>query len=96
MSGTAFTAALFTGSAIIALWFFVRFPRLAPSRLGVRVGSLCAASAALRLLPIDTSTSLRLFGSLFVIALPLLSVAWLTAIWLLQSLSELAGSAAGR
>jgi hypothetical protein len=95
VSGTAFTVALFIGSAIIALWFSVRFPRLAPSRLDVRIAALIAASAALRLLPIDTSTSLRLFGSLFVIALPLLSVAWLTAIWLLRSLQELAGHAGG-
>jgi hypothetical protein len=91
MSGTGFTAALFVGSAIIALWFSVRFPRLAPSRVGVRVAALIAASIALQLLPIDASTSARLFGSLFLVALPLLSVAWLTAIWLLQSLQGLAG-----
>ena len=95
MSGTAFTIALFIGSAINALWFSVRFPRLAPSRLGVRVAALVAASAALQLLPIDTSSSPRQFGSLFVIALPLLTVAWLTAIWLLRSLQELSGTAGG-
>jgi hypothetical protein len=95
VSGTAFTVALFAGSAIIALWLSVRFPRLAPSRTGVRVGALVASSAALQLLPIDTSTWLRLFGSLFLVALPLLTFGWLTAIWLLRSLRDLAGSAAG-
>jgi hypothetical protein len=92
MNGTAFAAALYIGSASIALWISVRFPRLAPASLTIRVVAPIAAGASLQLVRIDTSTFLKELATLFLIALPVLIVAWLTAVWLLQAMREVTGS----
>jgi len=94
VTGTAFATALYVGTASIALWISVRYPRLAPSSLTVRAVAPIAAGAGLQLVTLDTSSSLTLLASLFLVALPLLVVSWLTALWLLQALRELSGSGA--
>jgi hypothetical protein len=94
MSGTVFATALYIGSASIALWISVRYPRLAPSSLMVRAVAPMAAGLALQLVRIDTSSSLKELASLFLVAFPVLIGAWLTAVWLLQMLRELPGSGA--
>lgn len=94
MSGTTFAAALYLGSASIALWISVRYPRLAPSSLTVRAVAPIAVGASLHLVGIDTSSSLRELASLFLIVLPVLVAAWLTMVWLLQAMREAAGTGA--
>lgn len=94
MTGTAFAIAFYVGTASIALWISVRYPRLAPASLTVRAVAPFAASVGLQLVRIDTSSSLRLLASLFLIALPLLVASWLTALWLLQTMRDLPGSGA--
>jgi hypothetical protein len=42
--------------------------------------------------PIDTGSYLTLYGSLFGLLLPVLTVVWLGGFWLLQSLRETAPS----
>jgi hypothetical protein len=84
----AFTGALFAGAAVIALWIAVRFPRLAPRSLMARVVVSVAVGQLLASMPIDAGSYLTLYASLFGLALPILTLAWLGAFWLLQSLRE--------
>jgi hypothetical protein len=84
----AFTAALFAGAALIAVWIAVRFPRLAPRSLTARVVMTLVVGQLLAFMPIDAGSYLTLYASLFGIALPIVTLAWLGAFWLLQSLRE--------
>ncbi|HEX4526594.1 MAG TPA: hypothetical protein VH108_07620 [Gaiellaceae bacterium] len=87
-----FAAALFAGAAVIAVWIAVRFPGLAPQSLTVRVIGTLAATQLLMLVPVDTGSYFTLYGSLFGLMLPVLTVVWLGGSWLLQSLRETAPS----
>jgi hypothetical protein len=88
-----FTGALFAGSAAIAMWVAVRFPRLAPKSMLVRgVGALVLGRAVLYA-PVDSGSYFALYGSVFAVLLPVLIATWLVAVWLLQGLRELSGSA---
>jgi len=87
-----FAAALFAGAAVIAVWIAVRFPGLAPQSLTIRVVGTLGATQLLMLVPIDTGSYLTLYGSLFGLLLPVLTVVWLGGFWLLQSLRETAPS----
>ncbi|MDQ1569808.1 MAG: hypothetical protein QOF79_482 [Actinomycetota bacterium] len=84
----AFTGALFAGAAVIALWIVVRFPRLAPRSLKARVVVSLVVGQLLAYMPIDSGSYLTLYGTLFGLALPILTLAWLGAFWLLQSLRD--------
>jgi hypothetical protein len=84
---------LFAGSAVIALWLAVRFPRLAPKSMLVRgIGALVLGQAVLYA-PVDSGSYLTLYSSVFAVLLPVLIASWLVAVWLLQGLRELSGSA---
>jgi hypothetical protein len=85
----AFTGALFAGAALIAVWIAVRFPRLAPRSLTVRLVVTLVVGQLLAFMPIDAGSYLTLYGSLFGIVLPIVTLAWLGAFWLLQSLRDL-------
>jgi hypothetical protein len=88
-----FTGALFAGSAVIALWLAVRFPRLAPKSMLVRgIGALVLGQAVLYA-PVGSGSYLALYSSVFAVLLPVLIASWLVAVWLLQGLRELSGSA---
>ena len=89
-----FTGALFAGSAAIALWLAVRFPRLAPKSMLVRgIGALVLGQAVVYA-PVGSGSYLALYSSVFAVLLPVLIASWLVAVWLLQGLRELsAGSA---
>ncbi|MFL5964391.1 MAG: hypothetical protein ACJ757_16025 [Gaiellaceae bacterium] len=47
-----------------------------------------AVAQLLALVPIDAGSYLTLYGSLFGLALPVLTLAWLGGFWLLQSLRD--------
>ena len=85
---TLFAAALFTGTAAIALWVDVRRPTLAPNGLKWRVLLAILAVQACAMIPIGNTSFLALYTSIFGLLLPMLIVMWLTALWLLRAISD--------
>jgi hypothetical protein len=81
----AFAAAMFAGAAAIAVWIATRFPRFAPQSLTARLVIAVGVGQLLGFIPIDTGSYLTLYGSLFGLVLPMLTLAWLGTFWLLQS-----------
>ncbi len=51
MTPQAFTTSAFAGSVILAIWVFVRFPRLRPSTLKLAVVHVIASFAVFHLAP---------------------------------------------
>jgi hypothetical protein len=82
------------GSAAVALWAFVRFPRLAPARGGFRMAHLVAALAvaqfvapwAMKLLIHGSNAVAPSLLALFVIFVPSQLYAYLSGIWVLALL----------
>jgi hypothetical protein len=89
VSGTTFAAALYLGTAAVAAWIVVRFPRAAPSSLAIRAAGPIAAGFALQQVRIDTSSPLHVYATLFLVAFPILVAAWVSALWVLQALRDL-------
>ena len=83
MSPGLLISALMVGAGALALWFDVRFPRLAPHGLVSRLVSAAAATAALSGLPIDPTVF-----SLVGIFMPALAVLFLTSLWLLRLVAD--------
>jgi hypothetical protein len=85
---TLFAAALFIGTAAIALWIDVRKPSLAPN--GLKWRALCAVIAiqACAMIPIANTSFVALYSSVFGALLPMMIAMWLTALWLLRAISE--------
>jgi hypothetical protein len=90
MSLVLFGICLVLGSAAIAVWIAVRFPRLRPQRLGVIMIHLVLAMVLGQLvpfgllLPIDASAAVQLMAGIFALALPVLVYTLLITIWLLR------------
>jgi len=85
---TLFAAALFIGTAAIALWIDVRRPTLAPKGLKWRVLLTIVAVQACAMAPIANTSFPALYASVFGLLLPMLIAMWLTALWLLRAISE--------
>ena len=87
-----FTSALFLGTAAIACWVVVRFPRIAPGSIIVRGVGVLASAQLLGFIHIATDTTPKLYVSVFVLLLPALTLMWMCTVWLLQSLQETLGA----
>lgn len=88
-----FLPVLFLGTAAIALWVDVRFPRLAPASLALRgAGGVCAL-LLMRFVHASTGTEAALYGSVFGLVLPTLVFVWLQALWMFRALLELTSAA---
>jgi hypothetical protein len=94
VSGASLVAAISIGSAFIALWAFVRYPRLAPGRPAVRMAHLVAALAVAQFVA-PAAMSLLIHGSdalapslvaLFFVFVPSQIYAYLSGIWVLAVL----------
>ena len=94
MSSASLIVATSLGSAAVALWFFVRFPRLAPARAGFKMVHLVAALAVAQFVA-PPAMSLVIHGSdallpsllaLFVVFVPSQLWAYLSGIWVLALL----------
>ena len=83
MSNGTFVAGLALGAALLAAWVHVRFPALAPERLGRAVVHAGTAFVVLQLVP-GISDSAGRYAGIFVVVLPALTYALLTAIWMIQ------------
>ncbi len=87
-----FTSALFLGTAAIACWIVVRFPRIAPDSVIVRAIGALACAQLLGFIPLSTDTTSQLYVSIFAFLLPALTLMWLCTAWLLQSLQSALGA----
>jgi hypothetical protein len=94
MSSASLVVTISIGSALIALWVFVRHPRLAPARPGVRMAHLVVALAVAQFVA-PAAMTLVIHGSdalapslvaLFVIFVPSQLYAFLSGIWVLALL----------
>ena len=83
MSNGTFTLVLAAGAGLLALWLHVRFPSLAPERLGRTIVHAMTAFVLLKVTSLvgDSST---MFAVLFLFVLPALVYALLCSIWVLQ------------
>jgi hypothetical protein len=87
-----FTSALFLGTAAIACWVVVRFPRIAPASIIVRGAGTLASAQLLGFIHIASDTTPKLYVSVFALLLPALTLMWMCTVWLLQSLTEALGA----
>jgi hypothetical protein len=94
MSSAALVVAISLGSAAIALWAFVRYPRLAPERAGLKMAHLVVALAVAQFVA-PPVMSFLIHGSdaawpsllaLFLVFLPSQVWAYLSGIWVLALL----------
>ena len=83
MSNGTFVLALAAGAGLLAMWVHVRFPSLAPERLGRTILHAATAFALLKLTAVF-GESPTAFALVFLIVLPALVYALLCAIWVLQ------------
>ena len=83
MSNGTFVLILAAGAGLLALWLHVRFPSLAPERLGRAILHAATAFALLKTTSM-VGESTATFTLLFVFVLPALVYALLCTIWVLQ------------
>ena len=83
-----FLPALVVGAGLLALWVDVRRPGLAPESLKHRMLAVVCALLVLQIVPVFHGSAAALYATVFVILLPALSTAFLTAVWLLRALRE--------
>jgi hypothetical protein len=76
------------GAGLLALWIDVRFPKLAPEALRMRMLAVVGAVFLLMVAPLVDSSPAAAFASLFALMLPAFVFAFLTAVWLLRALAE--------
>jgi hypothetical protein len=86
-----FLVALFVGSALLALWFLVRFPDKSPSDFG---RALLHVSAAILLSPMTTRLAVVVWNrglplaAIFGLLLPLLFYTFLSGAWFFRLATE--------
>jgi hypothetical protein len=94
VTGPSLVVAISVGSALIALWAFVRYPRLAPARPAVRMAHLVTALAVAQF-GAPAAMSFVIHGSnalapslvaLFFVFVPSQLYAYLSGIWVLALL----------
>jgi hypothetical protein len=84
MSKELFVLALATGAGLLAMWIYVRFPRLAPARMGSTMIHTGAAFVLLLLTPGLGGSVATKFGLVFLFVLPALVYALLCTLWMLK------------
>jgi hypothetical protein len=90
MSNGTFVLVLAAGAALLALWVHMRFPSLAPDRLGRTIVHAVTAFALLKMTSIFGESS-TVFTAVFVFVLPALVYALLCTIWVLQQAQSALG-----
>jgi ABC-type uncharacterized transport system permease subunit len=83
MSNGTFVLVLTAGAALLAMWTHVRFPSLAPERVG-RTFMHAASAFVLVQLAASLMGGSFVLAPLFLVVLPALVYALLCMIWLLQ------------
>jgi len=93
LSSSAFAVCFLAGSAMLALWLELRFPRLGPTTVKgtlLHVGGTIIAAQILLPLGVHFLTGSRVLTlvALFILALSALTYSLLAAIWLLKLVSN--------
>ena len=96
MSNSIFVLALRAGAALMAVWIHVRFPSLAPERLGRTVLHLVAAFAVVEPGPECGVGVQSRTCAIFCVVLPALVYALLCTIWMLKLAQTALGAALAR
>ena len=84
MSNSNFVLAFAAGAALLAMWLHVRFPALAPERLGRTILHAATAFALLKLTTLSGEGSTAVLGTVLLLVLPALVYALLCAIWMIR------------
>ncbi len=84
MTNELFVLALVTGAALLALWFDLRLPTLAPAGLRAILVHGALAFSGLQLIPGGERVPGGVYLVLFGIALPALVYVFLVAIWFIR------------
>ena len=91
MSSSAFVVILSIGSALLALWIHVRFPKLAPEHVGKTLLHTGLAFALLRLTPGMVESPVVAVVAIALLVIPGLSYALLCSIWMLRHVQTAMG-----
>jgi hypothetical protein len=91
MSNSLFVFMLSIGSALLALWIHVRFPKLAPEHVGKTLLHTGIAFALLRLVPGMIESPVIALITIVVLVVPALSYALLCSIWMLRHVQTAMG-----
>jgi hypothetical protein len=91
MSNSAFVFVLAVGSAVLALWIHVRFPKFAPEMVGKTLLHTMLAFALLGLMPGMVESPVLAVISVTILVLPCLTYAQLCAIWMLRHVQTAMG-----
>lgn len=84
VSNGIFVLALAAGAVLLALWVHVRFPSLAPERLGRMMLHAVLAFALLKFVTYRGDETPLTFAAIFLVLLPAIVYALLSAIWALR------------
>lgn len=84
MSKEIFVLALATGAGLLAVWGHMRFPRLAPERMGKTLLHTGIAFVLLKLTPGLGDSAMTMFACVFLFMLPALVYALLCSMWVLK------------
>jgi hypothetical protein len=90
MNPHTFALTLLFGSAVLAFWVGVRFPKVGPSKLAYAVLNVLAGVAAVRAIPglTDAVTALSSKAGPFIVSfgifLPLMTYAFVTGLWVVR------------
>lgn len=86
MSAEAFVVCMGLGAAALAIWFDVRFPRLAPTNIRSALIRVGAAFAILQIPVIAVDEpAIAEFALVFGLYLPMLTYAFLAAVWMVKT-----------
>ena len=84
MSKEMFAVALAIGAGLVAMWAYVRFPGLAPTKMGKTLLHAGAAFGLLQLTPGLGGSVGASFALVFLFVLPALTYALLCTLWMLK------------
>ena len=91
MSNSAFVIVLSIGSALLALWVYARFPKLAPEHVGKTLLHTGLAFGLLRLSPGVVESPVLGLITVVLLIVPGLSYALLCSIWMLKHVQTAMG-----
>jgi hypothetical protein len=98
MGGGAFPISLALGSMLLSIWVDLRLERFRPSSPASRIGHAAAAYLVLQLSVAATSAffehapAFEQLAAVFLLVLPCLVYAFLTGVWLMRTLADVAVS----
>lgn len=91
MSVELFVVALAIGAALLALWLYVRLPKLAPKTVPWTIAHLVAAGLVLCLVPDASGSVEAAVQAAFLVVLPGLVYVFLASFWMLRLMQNATG-----